>query len=395
MIYSASSLFLATLVFNAASVWGAPVPVSSDGLPVVRSTGDDILPRMKIVDVVPHQRSVDSEQVDARDTASSSSSIEARDPLPEIEQIVRRFPRKVYQDYYTKRALSPTPDTEPVARSPEVVERRFPRRALYERHEERSNPAPPEARSEQAEPADIQRRYPRKVYADYYQKRESSPPTVVEARQPAPELTDSGRRFPRQVLAERYVKRQDDATAANPPADAPPAAVETPAANPTPVVPTASTSVSASASTATATSPIVPPLDLNRIVKDITSGDLNSFQPGTTIKETTLLINKITHIDNKGSADQNAPVVPPVVPGTPASSSATPTSSSATAATASPTAAGDVPAPESATTPPAAPVNEANPVEGGASRRSLGSVIRRQLGYSGPAWASHLKRSDN
>lgn len=410
MIYSASSLLLATLVFNAASVWGAPVPVSSDGSPVVRSTGDDILPRkMAIIDVVPHQRSVDSEQVDARDTASSSSeSIEARDPLPEVERIVRRFPRQIYHDYYTKR--SPSPDDEPVARSPEVVERRFPRRALYERHEARSNPTPPEARSEQPEPADIQRRYPRKVYADLYQKRESSPPINVEARDPAPELTDSGRRFPRQVLAERYVKRQDDAAAPNPAAD--PAAATTEAAGaPTPAAPTASTSasVTASASTSTATSPVVPPLDLNRIVKDITSGDLNSFQPGTTIKETTLLINKITHISDKGNAAQNAPVVPPVSGGTPASP-ATPSSSTSAAASPSSTATtgGEAaPAPESTVTPPAAPAQgEADPstppaegttppAEGAASRRSLGSVIRRQLGYSGPAWASHLKRNVN
>jgi len=425
MIYSASSLLLATLVFNAASVWGAPVSVSNDGSPVVRSTGEDILPR-KTIDVLPRVRSIDLQLLHARDTASSSSaSLEARDPLPEVQRMVRRFPRKVYEDFYTKRSPSPSPDGE--SSPPEVVERRFPRRALYERHESRSNPAPPEARSD-PEPSDIQRRYPRKVYADYYQKRESSPPINVEARNPAPELTDSGRRFPRRVYAEHYAKRQEDpATAAADPAPAP--AADATAATPTAAEPSAlvSASVSSSASTSTATSATVaPPLDINAIMKDIASSDVNSFQPGTTIKETTLLVNKITHISDKGTAGQNPPASG-VNPGTP-ESPATPSSSAAAASSSAPAApvatltpaTGDAPVtppvaaaanPESTETPPetppAAPADEATPppaaAAGDASRRSLGGsnqasrqpIIRRQLGYSGPAWASHLKRNVN
>jgi hypothetical protein len=64
------------------------------------------------------------------------------------------------------------------------------------------------------------------------------------------------------------------------------------------------------------------------------------------------------------------------------------------------------PADPSTAPPAAAAADEAttpSPVTGGdASRRSLGSnqasrqpIIRRQLGYSGPAWASHLKRNVN
>lgn len=417
------------------------IRVSRDSSPVVRSTGEDILPRkMTIIDV--------PQRVDARDTASSSSaSLEARDPLPEVERIVRRYPRRIYQDFYEKRSPSPSPDDEssppPVARSAEVVERRFPRRALYERHEARSNPAPPEARSD-PEPSDIQRRYPRKVYADYYQKRESSPP-IVEARDPAPELTDSGRRFPRRVYAEHYEKRQEDPAAD--PAPATDAPADTSPVEPTATTPTVSVSasVSASASTSRPTSAnVVPaPLDVNAVINKITSEDTNSYAPGTTIKETTLFVNKITHISDKGTNDSE-PVVPPASgtePATPSSSPATPSSSaSATSSTdsaapsATPTApaTGDEPvtpppaaaAAESTDTPPtppvtptegaadpstpsAAPADEATtppPVTGGdASRRSLGGsnqasrqpIIRRQLGYSGPAWASHLKRNVN
>ncbi|KAG6276974.1 hypothetical protein E4U46_001101 [Claviceps purpurea] len=342
MIYPASTLILATLVFNAASVLGAPVRIPSASPPVARALADDpVLPRkVEIVDVPARMRSLDDDPMDARsapeidirDTASSES-IEARDPLPEVEEIVRRYPRKVYHDFYQKRSQ---PSAPPEKRAPEPdtpqIERRFPRRSLYERYQKRSEPASPpvEARAQAAEPPELQqRRYPRKVYADYYEKRSTppSPPEQPVAREPAPEPeTVQARRFPREVYMKHYERRQADPvkhygrqaeTPESAPADATTPDAATPPTDPAaaPAQPSGA-AVSGGAAVVqppqASSPPVTPlnststPLDVNALFHNITSNDAG-FQPGTTIQETTVLVHKITHI----SEPQQKPRLPP------------------------------------------------------------------------------------
>lgn len=481
MIYPASTLLLATLVFNAASVLGAPVRIRPASQPVARAVVDDpVLPRggVQVTEIKSHQRSLDdgpldsrsirtreiSPEIGTRDTAPSDSSLEARDSLPEVEKIVRRFPRRGLEDFYRRRSQPSEPPTarspspEPVA--PVEVERRFPRRALYERHEQRSQPAPPEARAEKAEPAQVQRRYPRAIYAKHYERSTPSEPIPVEAREPAPappaEPETLNRRFPRQVYAELYERQTGTTDPAGKPTGNTPSGT-TPDASPSAVpsaVPSAAPSTpdnSAANGTTTTTSeqiktPAGTPLDLNALVQNITtSNNKGSFQPGTTIKETTLLVNKVTHISEpkKEATPVKPDPVTPSKPATPVESAAPSTSSPASGGEPledeskpkdnKPVVGTDPAGTPTGTTPDTKPVepspssapaaqasgtptetsekettsaaseNVQRDIESSESttRRSLGSdqatpdstIRRRNLGYSGPAWASYTKRT--
>lgn len=278
MISSASTLLLATLVFNAASVFGAPI----------RYPNADMVVRADITEpVVPRARFASSREVpEVRDTVPPL--VEKREASTEGSNLPRRFPRRVYHDFYQKRA---DPVEPPVARAPKP---------------------------------DSERRFPRRVYSDLYAERADTPP-VARAEKP-----ESERRFARRAL---YEKRHDTAA---------------------PAVPTA----------------VANSTDTTAVIKNFIDSTTNqTLQPGTTIKETTVLMNKVTYV-----SDKNAPAPPnnqcnpapaagssSIPSGTPtaaatsasATGSTVPTSSADPAATTSASATG-VTAPSSSADPAAA-----------------------------------------
>lgn len=143
MISSATTLFFATLVINAASVLGAPLRFP-DASSVVTARTEVIQP------VVPIARAdvVDLNDIRARKFAVPRARIlEVRDLLEDVvetrepaeqrsdEPILRRFPRRHLHDFYENKR-EPAPVAAPVVEEAPVV-RRYPRRALYDLHEKR------------------------------------------------------------------------------------------------------------------------------------------------------------------------------------------------------------------------------------------------------------------
>ena len=172
--------------------------------------------------VVPKVRFASSREVpEARDTVPPP--VERREASTEDANLPRRFPRRVYHDFYQKRA---DPVEPPVARAPKP---------------------------------DSERRFPRRVYHDLHAERADTP--VVRA-----EKSESERRYPRRALFE---KRHDTAA---------------------PAVPTA----------------VANSTDTTAVIKNFIDSMTNqTLQPGTTIKETTVLMNKVTYV-----SDKNAPAPP-------------------------------------------------------------------------------------
>lgn len=495
MIYPASTFLLATLVVHAASVFGAPIRIPASSQPIARALDSDpvLVERTAItIEKVPNsQRSVDPDPTEARSihqreivpeiatrNTAPSDEVEARDPLPAIEEIVRRYPR---QSLYERHETRSPPSSPPEARSPSPEpessppgERRFFRRALYERHQPRAEPpTPPEARDPKPEEPKV-RRFPRKILAEYYaEKRSPTPPPAPEpivAREPEPEAqpapepdhdATSGkmvRRFARRGMAERVEARQTPDDTTPPPAN-PPAAVPSPP--PTPVISsvnnasgaTPTSSGVASVATPSSSQSPSPSSSGNPVVDIINANKAANFvglpQNGLPVEvdrehETTVFHQKTTeHISQCGDkvTTPNTPVTPPGSPVVPPSSNPsgsstppvpspvpqqgngntppvpqqsntgttpppvqqggdgdpkpvtdgttpptpTPSSDPANASSASPS---PLPVTSDATTPPPARRDGdglADPI-----------ILRgRSLGYSGPAWASFLKRSVN
>jgi neural Wiskott-Aldrich syndrome protein len=271
MISSASTLLLATLIFNAASVFGAPV----------RYPDADMVVRAEITEpVVPRARFASSREVpEVRDTVPPP--VEKREASTEDSNLPRRFPRRVYHDFYQKRADSVEP---PVARAPKP---------------------------------DSERRFPRRVYSDLYAERADTPPV---ARAEKPEME---RRYPRRALFE---KRHDTAA---------------------PAVPTA----------------VANSTDTTAVIKNFIDSTTNqTLQPGTTIKETTVLMNKVTYVSDKNApAPPSNQCNPAPAAGTSSSASGTPTAAATSVATsASATSAAATSASASATG-TAVPTSSADP----------------------------------
>lgn len=498
MIYPASTFLLATLVVNAASVLGAPIRIPASSQPIARALDDPVLvERTKIEKVAPVARSVDLDPAEARSihqretvpeiatrNTAPSVEVEARDPLPEIEEIVRRYPRReLYVRHETPssppEARSPSPDPES---SPPTVVRRFFRRELYERHQPRAEPAPPvEAREPTPAPPVLQaRKFPRQILAEWYsaEKRSPTPPAdePVVARAPEPEPQPKPepvaapnrmiRRYARRGMAEQVEAmeaRQVPDPATPPPANVPP------------VDPNASSSVPPSAATPTASSSSASPsatlpvlgTEPNPVV-DIINGPnkAGNFVGGAlptnglpmTIDrehETTVYHKKTSeHINQCGSPVGSTtpvtpgsppvppvpipssttstgplvppvpvpsgqtgtgtnPVVPPVQPGTPVQpvpgqQGAVPPPPTDGTTTVPPPATPSGDATNAPIVPPVVPasgtdpaLSPATPVDGTQQpppqvRRdgADGTILRgRSLGYSGPAYASYIKRS--
>lgn len=240
MISSASTLLLATLVFNAASVFGAPI----------RYPNADIVVRADITKpVVPKVRIASSREVpEVRDTVPPP--VEKREASTEDSNLPRRFPRQVYHDFYQKRADLVEP---PVARAPKP---------------------------------DSERRFPRRVYHDLHAERADTP--VARAEKP-----ESERRYPRRALFE---KRNDAAA---------------------PAVPTA----------------VANSTDTTTVIKNFIDSTKNqTLQPGTTIKETTVLMNKVTYVSDKNPpAPANNQCNSAPVAGTSSIPSGTPTAAATSA----------------------------------------------------------------
>lgn len=385
---SSTTLILATLVFNAASILGAPIriPSTAPEVEVRTPVAQPAIPKVAVVETVPvYKRSAEGTATrprlaretvpehESRDTASES--VEMRDSLPEVEKIVRRYPRRHLAEFYEKRSPDPSPapdapsapSSQAEARSEPAppVERRFPRRALFERHAQRSTEsAPPiEARNEY----DPEGHFVREHNPELMAKREALPtddnvprepepapapaPVPEPAPNPAPaEQSEKVRRFPRRVYAEYYSKRQDTQD--------PPKPVESSTATST------STSTSSSSSpTATTTTTSTPssaagglPATLEKAIADaivkgtsnpVTNVGTDAAGKKSTYSDTTITI-KITHQANsdvttpekpKGSSTSGNP--PPISsPSATATSTATGSAPSSTS-----TAAGDAPKP--------------------------------------------------
>jgi len=241
MISSASTLLLATLVFHAASVFGAPI----------RYPNADITVRAEITEpVVPRARIASSREVpEVRDTVPPP--VEKREASTEDSNLPRRFPRRVYHDFYQKRA---DPVEPPVARAPKP---------------------------------DLERRFPRRVYRDLYAERADITP-VARAEKP-----ENERRYPRRALFE---KRHDTAA---------------------PAVPTA----------------VANSTDTTAVIKNFIDSTTNqTLQPGTTIKETTVLMNKVTYVSDKNApAPANNQCNPAPAAGSSSVPSGTPTAAATSA----------------------------------------------------------------
>jgi len=155
MISSAKTLFLATLVFNAATVFGAPIRnVDTSSESVARaemSTPVQPVARAAIVDVQDNRR------------------------RSRLGHITRRSARLVSERDDNQNDVAPV--VNEVGPMPVVREHRYPRQALYDRHEnhEKRKPAVTvlgmtAAPAPVAEPRE--RRYPRRVLHDRHEKRE-------------------------------------------------------------------------------------------------------------------------------------------------------------------------------------------------------------------------------
>jgi len=156
MISSASTLLLATLVFNAATVFGAPirnVDTSSESIARAEMTTPvQPVARAAIIDVQDNRR----RSLLGRVTRRSARLVSERDePLPEA--VVLR---------------EPEPVVDVVAPIVESRERRYPRRALHERHEERKPAVTVIGTTMVPAVQPRERRYPRRALHDRHEKRE-------------------------------------------------------------------------------------------------------------------------------------------------------------------------------------------------------------------------------
>lgn len=465
---SSTTLILATLVFNAASILGAPIRIPDAAPDVVKRAPAGhaqptlpTIPKVPVVDVQPvHKRSVNGmanrprlarevvPEHDIRDTASES--VEIRDsPIPEVERIVRRFPRRHLAEFYERRSpepapapSAPSPQTQPRSEPAPPVERRFFRRSLFDRHAQRSadpEPAPPlEARNEH----DPDGHFVRDHNPELMAKRDALPtdnvprePEPAPAPEPAPNPAPSTnsekvRSFPRRVYAEYYAKRQDDENKPKP--------EET-----TTATPTSTSTSSASSTTATATSsPSAAglPASLEKaiadaLVKGSSNPAANPIVPGkkSSYSDTTITI-KITHSANsdmttpeKPNGSTNNP--PPTVPSSSPTATSTPTATGTATSTPTGTGTPKPPTTGSATGSTSSgeekpeetkPKGESEkpaetPAEGGSSSspdggngapnpdaepRDLGDsnaadqpLTKRKLGLSGALWASWSRRN--
>lgn len=153
MISSASTLLLATLVFNAATVYGAPIRiVDTTSEPIARAEMSTpvqpVVARAPIVDVQDNRRRSQlghitrrlARLVSERDEPLTEAVV-AREPEPVVESREHRYPRRVYHDFYEREPEPVVPAVAPVVESRE-------------------------------------RRYPRQVYHDFYVKRE--PATTIK-----------------------------------------------------------------------------------------------------------------------------------------------------------------------------------------------------------------------
>lgn len=102
-MFPVSTLFLAALVFNAASSFGAPLRIPDTSSVTARSDDSSIAARAPEVP----KRTV--QIVSDRGTPRTSPEVEVK--VREEPQLVRRYPRKVYYDHYEKREPEPEPAT--------------------------------------------------------------------------------------------------------------------------------------------------------------------------------------------------------------------------------------------------------------------------------------------
>ncbi|RXW25524.1 hypothetical protein EST38_g343 [Candolleomyces aberdarensis] len=460
---SSTTLILATLVFNAASVLGAPIRIPTAPEVAVRAAVDDpILPRVEIVDVQPeHKRSVDgtsSRPRLAREIApehtprepASPESVEMRDSLPEVEEIVRRFPRRSLFEFYQKRSSEPSPapsdpaaqlETRSAPAEPELS-RRYPRRVYHDYYAKRAEPTPPEARSEAPAPdaPQLQRRYPRRVLAEYYEKRSAPPTDHVLPREPSPEPApepvpeaapepapvkpQEQERHAREVEAptEYLEKRQEESEGSPTTTEAPPAGETTTTSSPSPTATLPGTPLPTGGATTTSTSTTsvpTPPtsgvpqtLDFNRVIADaIVKGNSNTVHEGpngktNSYKDTTIMI-KITQQENSDRkldpvpSSSNAAPTPTSTDtkGSASKGGATPTSTSSTSSTASATA---TPPPSTETPPPSGSTGDdstTKPADTGASTpppdggEGAAQESRRDLGEDNAAAQPIKKRT--
>ncbi|KAJ2926054.1 hypothetical protein H1R20_g11030, partial [Candolleomyces eurysporus] len=460
---SSTTLILATLVFNAASVLGAPIRIPTAPEVAVRAAVDEpILPRVEIVDVQPeHKRSVDgtsSRPRLAREIApehttrepASPESVEMRDSLPEVEKIVRRYPRRSLFEFYQKRSPEPSPapsdpaaqlETRSAPAEPEL-QRRYPRRVYHDYYAKRAEPAPPEARSEAPAPdaPQLQRRYPRRGLAEYYEKRSAPPtdnvrrePSPEPAPEPAPEPVPEPAPEPAPVKPqeqEHHVrevepptdyleKRQEESEGSQTPPEAPPAGetTTTSSASPTATLPgtplggaTTTSTTTSTTSAATPTSGVPQNLDFNRVIADaIVKGNSNTVHEGpngktNSYKDTTIMI-KITQQENSDrkldpvpSSSNAAPTPTSTDKGSAGTGGATATSTSSTSSTASATAT----PPPSTETPPSGSTGDdsTKPADTGAStpppdggEGAAAQESRRDLGEDNAAAQPIKKRT--
>jgi hypothetical protein len=412
---SSTTLMLATLVFNAATVLGAPIRIPTAPEVVVRATVDDpILPRVEVVDVQPvRKRSVEGNanrprlareiepEQDTRDTASTES-VSLRDSLPEVEEIVRRYPRRALHDFYAKRSPEPssssghTPQAIPRSEPAPELTRRFPRRALHDRYAQRSEPAPPstEARSEGTDPdPHFQRRENPELFekrsapttSDNLPREPEPEPSPAPVPEPAPEPVvkpqeqEQRRSFPRRVLAEKYEKRQE----------APPPLEEAPPVSPTPT--------SAPTATPTATGANV---DFNKVIGD-------AINAGTTVglkvdpppsnadpkssednkrKETKITIHIIQQENSNRKVEPNpASTSTSSAPGSTPTASPTSTSTTAPSPSPSPEADGNSKPTDGETDKPKEEGSEKPPAEGSTDEKDADGAARKEKPATGAA----------
>jgi len=138
MISSASTLLLATLVFNAATVYGAPIRiVDTTSKPVARAEPvQPVVARAPIVDVQDNRRRSQLGHISRRLARLVSErdeplpeAVVAREPEPAVESREHRYPRRVYHDFY---AREPEPVVPVVAPVVESRERRYPRQVYHD-----------------------------------------------------------------------------------------------------------------------------------------------------------------------------------------------------------------------------------------------------------------------
>jgi len=104
-MFPVSTLFLAALVFNAASSFGAPLRIPDTSSVTARSDDSSIAARAP---EVPKRTVQIVSDRGTHLTSSSPSEVEVK--VREEPQLVRRYPRKVYYDHYEKREPEPEPE---------------------------------------------------------------------------------------------------------------------------------------------------------------------------------------------------------------------------------------------------------------------------------------------